>query len=134
MKSEAKFGKSPYDQSLPKFSQSHPLIPRIYEPEWRHDMKNRELILKNAVASGIPNAQGPHNTTLFLEKRERLNEIEWQERVESKRPYVVRRCEALRPPLHDPFSRYKAGLLYRLDDPKEQSEVPVDPSCYCHKP
>ncbi|XP_063729393.1 sperm-associated microtubule inner protein 10-like [Symsagittifera roscoffensis] len=133
MKPDHKLIQSSFDRSLPKFSQSHPIIPRLYEPAWRHDMKNRELILQNADGSGIPNAHGPHNTTLYLEKRERLNEIEWQERVESKRPYVVRRCEALRPPLHDPFSRYKAGLMYRLDDPKDQTEVPVDPDCYCNR-
>ena len=70
-----------------------------------------DCLFQNVHGSGIPNGHGPHNTTLYLEKRERLNENEWQARVEAKRPFIVRRTEALRPPLDDPLSRFVISVF-----------------------
>jgi len=100
--------------SVPKFSKYHPVIPRRYVPEWKNDMKNRELIVKNCEQSGII-PKGPHDESLFLDKRERLNEVEPRPRVDAKRPYLSR-YDMLRPEFHTAQSKYQSSLMFRKDD------------------
>ncbi|XP_063958748.1 sperm-associated microtubule inner protein 10-like [Lytechinus pictus] len=100
-------------QSIPRFSKLHPVIPRRYVPEWKNDMKNRELLVMNCEMSGII-PKGPHDESLFLDKRERMNEVEPRARVESKHP-VLERYDALRPEFHTAQSKYQSSLMFRKD-------------------
>ncbi|XP_022092899.1 testis-expressed protein 43-like isoform X2 [Acanthaster planci] len=104
----------PENVSIPEFSKLHPVIPRRYVPEWKNDMRNRELIMKNCDVSGII-PKGPHDESLFLDKRERMNEVEPRKRCESKRP-VLERYHALRPEFHTSQSKYQSSLMFRRDD------------------
>ncbi|XP_033634301.1 uncharacterized protein LOC117295696 [Asterias rubens] len=102
------------NMSIPEFSKLHPVIPRRYVPEWTNDMRNRELIIKNCEVSGII-PKGPHDESLFLDKRERMNEVEPRQRCESKRP-ALDRYTALRPEFHTTQSKYQSSLMFRRDD------------------
>ncbi|XP_071832150.1 sperm-associated microtubule inner protein 10-like [Apostichopus japonicus] len=106
--------------SIPQFSKLHPVFPRRYVPEWKTDMKNRELIVKNCDMSGII-PKGPHDESLFLDKRERMNEVEPRKRVDAKRPDFPRGV-ALRPEFHTAQSKYQSSLMFRTDDfaPEDQ--------------
>ncbi|XP_071963182.1 sperm-associated microtubule inner protein 10-like [Antedon mediterranea] len=99
---------------VPKFSKLHPIIPRRYVPEWKNDMKNRELIVKNCEASQLV-SKGPHVKSLYLDKRERMNEVEPRERVEAKKPQFDR-YTALRPEFATVQSKYQSSLMFRRDD------------------
>ncbi|XP_038078849.1 uncharacterized protein LOC119746125 [Patiria miniata] len=107
-------GLKPEHVRIPEFSKLHPVIPRRYVPEWTNDMRNRELIMKNCEVSGII-PKGPHDESLFLDKRERMNEVEPRIRCESKRP-VLDRYTALRPEFHTSQSKYQSSLMFRRDD------------------
>merc|ERR550519_3277956 len=50
--------------------------------------------------------KGPHNETLHLDKRERMNDVEPRQRVEAKRPELDR-YTALRPEFHTAQSKYQ---------------------------
>ncbi|XP_033106381.1 testis-expressed protein 43-like [Anneissia japonica] len=100
--------------SVPKFSKLHPVIPKRYVPEWKTDMRNRELIVKNCEMSGII-SKGPHDESLYLDKRERMNKVEPRERVEVKKPSYDR-YTALRPEFHTGQSKYQSSLMFRTDD------------------
>ncbi len=63
--------------------------------------------------------KGPHNETLFLDKRERMNDVEPRQRVEAKRPELDR-YTALRPEFHTAQSKYQSSLMFRQDDLLEQ--------------
>ncbi|XP_002737024.1 sperm-associated microtubule inner protein 10-like [Saccoglossus kowalevskii] len=106
--------------SVPRFSKYHPVIPIRYVPEWKNDMRNRNLIIKNCEMSGII-PTGPHDESLFLEKRERMNEVEPRARVDAKRPYC-NRYEQLRPQFHTPQSKYHSALMFRKDDMLESKK------------
>ncbi|XP_001178789.2 testis-expressed protein 43-like [Strongylocentrotus purpuratus] len=101
-------------QSIPRFSKLHPVIPRRYVPEWKNDMKNRELLVKNCEMSGII-PKGPHDESLFLDKRERMNEVEPRVRVEAKHPNFER-YDGLRPEFHTAQSKYQSSLMFRKDN------------------
>ena len=59
------------DDSSPKFSAYHPVIPKLYTPEWKLDMKNRASIVQNCKLAGVQYA--PKDASLYLEKRERVS-------------------------------------------------------------
>ncbi|XP_064601825.1 uncharacterized protein LOC135467858 [Liolophura sinensis] len=70
-------------QRIPQYSKQHPVIPHLYVPEWKTDMRNRNLIIKNASSGGVPHYE--HDENLFLEKREQMMyNVENRNRVESK--------------------------------------------------
>ncbi|KAJ8308277.1 hypothetical protein KUTeg_013151 [Tegillarca granosa] len=79
---------------VPESSRLHPVIPRLYVPEWKTDMKNRELIIK---------------------KREQMKyNVEDRNRVESK--YCMpHRSTLLRPEFHHETSKYQSELMVRRD-------------------
>ncbi|XP_029190283.1 testis-expressed protein 43-like [Acropora millepora] len=97
-------------QRIPVWSRHHPQIPQRYVPPWTHDMKNRGLILENCKLRNYP--WGPHDTSIYLTHRERLNNIEPQEMVNSKSIRVARE-RLLRPWFHSPLSRYQSSLMFR---------------------
>lgn len=100
-------------QRVPESSRLHPVIPRLYVPEWKTDMKNRELIIKNAELGGIPHYE--HDENIFLEKREQMKyNVEDRNRVESK--YCMpHRSTLLRPEFHHETSKYQSELMVRRD-------------------
>ena len=59
------------DDSSPKFSAYHPVIPKLYTPEWKLDMTNRASIVLNCKLAGVQYA--PKDASLYLEKRERVS-------------------------------------------------------------
>merc|ERR1712224_1054080 len=59
--------------SSPKFTPYHPLIPKLYICAWKQDMKNRDLIVENCKLSELSYQA---EDSLYLEKRERLNNVE----------------------------------------------------------
>jgi len=97
---------------IPKFSNLHPMIPKRYVMEWKTDMKNRTRILQNAKIAGIYPA--PHDESIFLEKRERLNHGEKRDYVAGKCPPPPR-AKLIRPPFHHHFSKFTSELMYRRD-------------------
>ncbi|XP_077971885.1 sperm-associated microtubule inner protein 10-like isoform X2 [Styela clava] len=99
-------------QHMPSFSRLHPIIPKRYVPEWKTDMVNRTRLIKNAKQAGI--YPGPHDESLFLEKRERLNHGEKRGYVVVKTTAAPRR-ELLRPPFPSHMSKYQSELMYRRD-------------------
>lgn len=103
--------------SVPRFSKFHPVVPMQYVPEWKQDMKNRNLIMKNCEMSGII-PKGPHDESLFLEKRERMNEVEPRARVDVKKPHISR-YDMLYPQFHSPQSKYQSTLMFQKDEQKE---------------
>ncbi|KAL5009308.1 hypothetical protein ScPMuIL_014889 [Solemya velum] len=103
---------------VPGHSRLHPVIPRLYVPEWKTDMKNRRIITKNAALGGVPNFE--HDENLFLDKREQLSyNIEDRHRVDAKVRKVTRK-ELLNPPFYHEASRFQSELMYRMDNPEEQ--------------
>ncbi|CAK8680454.1 unnamed protein product [Clavelina lepadiformis] len=99
-------------QHLPSFSRLHPVIPKLYVPEWKTDMENRTRLIQNAKLAGI--YPGPHDESLFLEKRERLTHGEKRGYVETKTLSPDRKT-LLRPSFPSHMSRYQSGLMYRRD-------------------
>jgi len=96
---------------VPAFSQLHPAISQLYVPQWKTDMKNRNLLLKNADLGGVP--QYEHDENLFLEKREQMTyNVEDRTRVDSKYS-VPERSEMLHPYFHHQSSRYQSSLMSR---------------------
>ena len=69
-------------------------------------------IFQNAKLAGI--YPGPHDESLFLKKRERLNHGEKRGFVETKTLPPERRV-LLRPPFPSHLSKYQSGLMYRRD-------------------
>ncbi|XP_063429860.1 sperm-associated microtubule inner protein 10-like [Mytilus galloprovincialis] len=101
-------------QRVPDYSRSHPVVPSMYVPEWKTDMKNRKLIVKNAELGGVPHFE--HDENLFLEKREQMfYNVEDRNRVESKYP-VRDRSKLLRPDFHHETSKYQSELMFRRDE------------------
>ncbi|CAD5123886.1 DgyrCDS12193 [Dimorphilus gyrociliatus] len=102
----------------PVNSRLHPIIPRLYIPEWQRDMKNRNLLIKNAEEGGIPHYE--HDVNLFLDKREQLSyNVEDRDRVHAKYSLPPRSL-LLRPPFHHHSSKYQSTLMQRRDDPNER--------------
>lgn len=98
---------------VPMYSRLHPVIPQLYVPEWETDMKNRNLIVKNAEQGGIPHHE--HDENLFLDKREQMSyNVENRTRVESKYQLPPRE-QMLRPEFHHATSRYQSSLMYMKD-------------------
>ncbi|XP_028403014.1 testis-expressed protein 43-like [Dendronephthya gigantea] len=95
--------------SLPVWSRHHPVIPKRYVPAWTTDMKNRRLIVQNCRQANYP--YGPFNTSVYLERRERLNHVEPSRMVESKRIDVSRE-QLLNPWIHSPLSKYRSSLMH----------------------
>jgi len=110
------FGRNLFTHStprIPEYSRNHPIVPKLYVPEWKTDMKNRSIITQNAHLGGIPNFE--HDENLFLEKREQMhyNVEEWnriQEKIE-----IPPRAELLRPDFHHETSKYQSELMMRRD-------------------
>ncbi|XP_041351301.1 testis-expressed protein 43-like [Gigantopelta aegis] len=101
---------------VPVYSRMHPMIPKGYTMEWKTDMKNRELIIKNAKAGGVPHYE--HDERLFLEKREQMYyNVESRNRVESKYPPPIDRCKLLRPDFEHQTSKYQSELMQRTCQP-----------------
>lgn len=96
--------------SIPVWSRYHPQIPQRYIPQWTQDMENRTLILENCKLSNYP--CGPHDKSIYLVHRERLNNVEPQKMVNSKSIKVPRE-RLLRPWFHSPLSRYQSSLMFR---------------------
>lgn len=97
-------------QHFPKFSKYHPLIPRRYVQGWKNDMKNRKQLISHAVESYI--YPGPHDESLYLQRRERLNHGEARCCVERKIE-PPDRFYLLHPLFYHHLSRYQSGLMYR---------------------
>ncbi|XP_067680653.1 sperm-associated microtubule inner protein 10-like [Haliotis asinina] len=114
---ETNFAKNCFTHSrvrVPDYSRAHPMVPRLYTQEWKTDMKNRELILKNSDLGGIPHYE--HDENMFLEKREQMAyNVEVRNRVERKCP-MPDRAELLRPHFHHETSKYQSSLMYRSDN------------------
>ncbi|ESO86867.1 hypothetical protein LOTGIDRAFT_235241 [Lottia gigantea] len=110
------FGKNmfQYGQSrVPSYSRNHPMIPRLYVQEWKTDMRNRELINKNAELGRIPHYE--HDENLFLDKREQMSyNVEDRHRVDSKYK-MPSRSKLLRPNFHHETSKYQSSLMFRTD-------------------
>ncbi|KAK6182697.1 hypothetical protein SNE40_010321 [Patella caerulea] len=110
------FGKNMFthcEARVPSFSRAHPIIPRLYVQEWKTDMKNRELIIKNAHPGRVPHYE--HDENLFLDKREQMAyNVEDRNRVESKYK-MPSRSKLLRPDFHHETSRYQSSLMFRTD-------------------
>ncbi|RMX46397.1 hypothetical protein pdam_00000628 [Pocillopora damicornis] len=96
--------------SIPVWSRYHPQIPQRYVPQWTQDMQNRNLILENCKLANYP--YGPHDTSIYLVHRERLNNVEPQKMVNSKSIRVPRE-RLLKPWFHSPLSRYQSSLMSR---------------------
>ncbi|XP_005106951.1 uncharacterized protein LOC101851760 isoform X2 [Aplysia californica] len=111
------FGRNLFTHStprIPEYSRSHPIVPKLYVPEWKTDMQNRSIITENATLGGIPNYE--HDENLFLEKREQMHyNVEDWTRVEEK-INIPPRAELLRPNFHHETSRYQSELMMRRDD------------------
>jgi len=102
---------------VPEYSRLHPVVPRLYDPEWKSDMKNRRLIVENAELGGIPHFE--HDENLFLDKREQMvYNVEDRQRVESKYN-LPPRSKMLRPDFTHPTSKYQSSLMFRRDNKKE---------------
>ncbi|CAG5115133.1 unnamed protein product [Candidula unifasciata] len=112
-----KFGKQLFHYNtprVPEYSRAHPIIPRLYVPEWKTDMQNRTSFLENAHLGNIPTFE--HDENLFLEKREQMHyNVENWTRV-SEKIYVPPRAELLRPDFHHETSRYQSELMMRRDE------------------
>ncbi|XP_060083553.1 testis-expressed protein 43-like, partial [Ylistrum balloti] len=109
-----KFAESLYKYSrprIPEYSRLHPVVPRLYVQEWKTDMKNRELIVKNAELGGIPHVE--HDENMFLEKREQMHyNVEDRNRVEGKYK-MPSRARLLQPDFHHETSKYQSELMFR---------------------
>lgn len=101
-------------ERVPEYSRLHPVVPRLYTQEWKTDMKNRNLITKNAELGGIPHYE--HDENLFLDKREQMHyNVEDRTRIESKYPHMDR-ATLLRPNFHHETSKYQSELMFRRDE------------------
>lgn len=96
-----------------RFSNHHPIIPENYTPAWKLDMVNRERIVENAKLGNIP--QNGVQTTLYLEKRERLSQSESRESI-MKRTDEISRNRILRPWFHSPLSKHQSTLMFRCPE------------------
>ncbi|GFO10219.1 testis-expressed sequence 43 protein-like [Plakobranchus ocellatus] len=110
------FGRNLFTYStprIPEYSRAHPIVPKLYVPQWKTDMPNRSIITQNAELGGIPNYE--HDENLFLEKREQMHyNVENWTRVEGKIA-IPPRAELLRPDFHHETSRYQSELMMRRD-------------------
>ena len=97
-------------QSNPKFSQYHPVIPKLYTPAWKLDMKNRDRIVENCKLAHLP--YQANDKALYLEKHERLNDAEPRDSI-MKRCNIVPREILLKTPLHSALSKYESSLMFR---------------------
>ncbi|KXJ28034.1 testis-expressed protein 43 [Exaiptasia diaphana] len=97
-------------QSIPVWSRYHPVVPQRYVPQWTQDMVNRNLILENTKLTDYPN--GPHDTSVYLCRRERLSNVEPSYMVNSKSIKVPRE-RLLRPWFHSPLSKFQSSLMFR---------------------
>ncbi|WAR19271.1 TEX43-like protein [Mya arenaria] len=98
---------------VPKYSRDHGQVPKLYVQEWKTDMKNRELIIKNAELGGVPHFE--HDENLFLDRREQMTyNVEDGNRVDRK-CRMPDRAHLLRPPFHHETSRYQSELMFRRD-------------------
>ena len=95
--------------SVPKFSPYHPIIPKLYICAWRQDMKNRDRIVENCILS---NLSYHAEDSLYLEKRERLNNVESREVVMQKGVQQPPKNK-FKPPLHSALSKYQSSLMSR---------------------
>merc|ERR1739841_328873 len=93
----------------PQFTPYHPLIPKLYIAEWKQDMRNRDRIVENCMLSGLPYQA---EDSLYLEKRERLNNVEPREIVMLKGADESRK-KILQPPLHSALSKYRSSTMTR---------------------
>uniref|UniRef100_H2YAH7 Uncharacterized protein n=1 Tax=Ciona savignyi TaxID=51511 RepID=H2YAH7_CIOSA len=108
---QTKIGQSKFTvQHVPSFSKLHPVIPKRYVPGWKTDMENRTRLIQNAKLAGI--YPGPHDESLFLEKRERITHGEKRDFVVSKTVSPDRKT-LLSPPFPSHMSRYQSELMYR---------------------
>ncbi|RUS74052.1 hypothetical protein EGW08_018179 [Elysia chlorotica] len=110
------FGRNLFTYSTPRiaeYSRAHPIVPKLYVPEWKTDMPNRTIITENAKLGGIPNYE--HDENLFLEKREQMHyNVENQTRIQGK-IIIPPRAELLRPDFHHETSRYQSEIMMRRD-------------------
>ncbi|KAH3853374.1 testis-expressed protein 43-like [Dreissena polymorpha] len=98
---------------VPKYSRTHGQVPQLYVQEWKTDMKNRELIIKNAELGGV--AHYEHDENLFLNKREQMTyNVESWNRV-NRKCRLPDREQLLRPPFHHETSKYQSELMFRRD-------------------
>ncbi|XP_035681699.1 testis-expressed protein 43-like [Branchiostoma floridae] len=100
-------------QHIPKWSDLHPTIPQLYVPEWKTDMKNREVILRECKQAGL--YYGPHDESLFLCKRERLNHGEDRRRVETNYASQPDRRTLINPPRWSHLYRHRSTLMMFTD-------------------
>lgn len=75
-------------------------------------MKNRDRIVENCV---LGNLSYHEEDSLYLEKRERLNNVESPNAVMQKQGQQSRN-KTLKPPLHSALSKYQSSLMSRTSD------------------
>ncbi|MBN3310697.1 TEX43 protein, partial [Amia calva] len=86
------------------------MIPKNYVMQWRKDMENRKLILKNAELADIPH--GAHEDSLFWQHRERL--CHGQERTGLLDTTVCSVPQhSQEPPIASYYSKYRSSLITR---------------------
>lgn len=98
-------------KDCPKFSAYHPVIPKLYTPAWKLDMKNRDRIIENCQLSRQPYQE--IDAALYLEKRERLNSS--SATIESSKSLELTRNKQLKPSLHSHLSKYQSSLMFRAE-------------------
>uniref|UniRef100_A0A4W3IFC6 Testis expressed 43 n=1 Tax=Callorhinchus milii TaxID=7868 RepID=A0A4W3IFC6_CALMI len=99
-----------YTFHMPIFSDMHPCIPRLYVMPWKHDMKNRKLILKHQALAKIP-----HDFTeesLFWSKRERLCHGQDRKCLEDQMNHLTPGT-ILQLPLSSHMSKHRSLVLTR---------------------
>ena len=96
-----------------KFSSYHPMIPKSYTPSWKQDMVNRDTIRENVTLSRLPYTGT--QTSLYLEKRERLSAAEPRDSINSKvSAEEIASERVLQPWFHSPLSKYQSTLMFRI--------------------
>jgi len=100
---------------IPKFSSYNPVVPKTYTPPWKQDMVNRNLIIENAQLAGNLPCNGTEST-LYLENRERLTQVESREVISRRTGKESTRNSSINPPMHSHLSKYRSSLMFRFSD------------------
>ena len=99
---------------VPKFSSHHPVVPKTYTPPWKQDMVNRSLVIENAQLANLP--YNGTESTLYLENRERLTQVESREIISNRTGKEPTRHSSINPPMHSHLSKYRSSMMFRYSD------------------
>lgn len=113
-----------------EYSFLQPMMSWRYVPEWKTDMVNRKILLKNANDAGIPTYE--HDEPLFRDHREQLHyNAEGRQRVDLR--YIMpRRCDQLNVPNCSHLAQHRSSHQARLfgSDPR----LPIGHNTSCRYP